>query len=149
MPEGQRPASPLQSLLHLLHRASQRADAVFARHVDDDLLTPRQFVVLQAVAESDGLSQTAIMAATGIDRSSMADLVRRLVSLGLLRRRRTRQDARQYAVRLTREGRQRLSLGLPAARATEDLVLTLLPPRRRDGFIKCLSLIAMAPDDAH
>ena len=39
-------------------------------------LTPRQFVILQAVAEADGLSQTGIMVATGIDRSSTADLVR-------------------------------------------------------------------------
>ena len=39
-------------------------------------LTPRQFIILQAVAEADGLSQTGIMAATGIDRSSTADLVR-------------------------------------------------------------------------
>ena len=31
--------------------------------------------ILQAVAEADGLSQTDIMAATGIDRSSTADLV--------------------------------------------------------------------------
>jgi hypothetical protein len=75
-------SSPLQSPLHLLHRASQRADSLFSGHAGNSL-TPRQFVVLQAVAEADGLSQTGIMAATGIDRSSTADLVRRLVSHGL------------------------------------------------------------------
>jgi DNA-binding MarR family transcriptional regulator len=147
MPEDQRPASPLQPLLHLLHRASQRADAVFAQQVGRHGLTPRQFVVLQAVAESDGLSQTAIMAVTGIDRSSTADLVRRLVSSGLLQRRRTRRDARQYAVRLTPEGRRRLSLAVPAARATGDFLLTSLPPTQRDVFVRCLTLIAVAPED--
>jgi hypothetical protein len=64
--------SPLQSVAHLLHRAGQRADSLFAGGVGD-ILTPRQFAVLQAVAEADGLSQTGIMAATGIDRSSTAD----------------------------------------------------------------------------
>src|SRR2546421_4133150 len=77
--------SPLRSVLHLLHRAGQRADSLFAGLVDN-ALTPRQFAVLQAVAEADGLSQTGIMAATGIDRSSTADLVRRLVSHGWLQR---------------------------------------------------------------
>src|SRR5262245_63343290 len=110
-------ASPLQSALHLLHRAGQRADGLFAGHVGNSL-TPRQFAVLQAVAEADGLSQTGIMAATGIDRSSTADLVRRLVSHGWLQRRRTKRDARAYAVRLTSDGHRAWSQAAPAACAT-------------------------------
>jgi DNA-binding MarR family transcriptional regulator len=66
------PAIPLLSPIHLLHRASQRADGLFARQVRPSDLTPRQFVVLQAVADKSGLSQTDIMAVTGIDRSSTA-----------------------------------------------------------------------------
>ena len=93
----------LFSPLHLLHRARQRTDSLFARNVGDTHLTLRQFAVLQAVSDGDGLSQTAIMAATGIDRSSTAELVRRLVSNGWLQRRRTRRDARLYAVRLTQK----------------------------------------------
>jgi len=54
---------------------------VFARHAGS-ALTPLQYIILQAVAGSDGLSQTDIMAATGIDRSSIADLVKRLVTHG-------------------------------------------------------------------
>ena len=64
-----RAATPSFVPLHLLHRASQRADGLFARHVRDTDLTPRQFAVLQAVAAKSGLSQTEIMAVTGIDRS--------------------------------------------------------------------------------
>ena len=76
-------SSSLQSVLHLLHRAGQRADGLFAGQVGN-VLTPRQFAILQAVAEANGLSQTDIMAATGIDRSSTAALVGRLVSRGWL-----------------------------------------------------------------
>jgi len=83
------------SPIHLLHRASQRADGLFASNVRDPNLTPRQFAILQAVADKSGLSQTDIMAATGIDRSSTAELVRRLVTNGCLQRRRTRRDARK------------------------------------------------------
>jgi DNA-binding MarR family transcriptional regulator len=134
-------SSPLQSALHLLHRAGQKADSLFAGHVDN-ALTPRQFAILQAVAEADGLSQTGIMAATGIDRSSTADLVGRLVSHGWLHRRRTKRDARLYAVRLTPEGRRVWSQAVPAARATELMLLSYLEPADRTAFLKALAVIA-------
>ena len=135
------PSSPLQSVVHLLHRAGQRADSLFADRVGD-IVTPRQFAVLQAVAEADGLSQTGIMAATGIDRSSIADLVRRLVSHGWLQRRRTKRDARLYAVRLTPEGRRIWSEAAPALRATEETLLSSLTSSERVAFIKVLAVIA-------
>ena len=78
----------LSSPLDLLHRASQVADKLFVSHVGAPGLTPRQFAVLKAVGDADGLSQTDIMMATGIDRSSTAELVGRLVTMGLLARRR-------------------------------------------------------------
>jgi DNA-binding MarR family transcriptional regulator len=137
-------ASPMLSLLHLLHRAGQRADAVFASHAGMEL-TPRQYIILQAVAEADGLSQTDIMAATGIDRSSIADLVKRLVAHGWLRRRRTKKDARAYAVRLTPEGRRVLALGVPAARATEEALLSALPKAQRPVFVNALASVAKSP----
>jgi len=131
------------SPLHLLHRAAQRADSLFACHVAPTHLTPRQFVVLQAVSQADGLNQTAIMSATGIDRSSTAELVRRLVSMGLLQRRRARRDARSYAVRLTREGRQALSSGERAACTTDNVLLSLVPSVQRAAFVEALEAIAM------
>lgn len=142
MPQGRRTASsPLHSILHLLDRASQRADGLFTRHVGTTL-TPRQFVILQAVAEADGLSQTGIMAATSIDRSSTADLVRRLVRQGWLKRRRTKRDARLYAVRLTPEGRRVLALAMPAAKLTQEALLSSISSAQRPDFLKALSVIA-------
>ena len=135
--------STLSAPLHLLHRAAQRADSLFARHVGDVDLTPRQFAVLEAVSQADGLNQSAIVAATGIDRSSTADLVRRMVSMGLLQRRRTKRDARSYAVRLTREGRKALSSGERAARATNDALLSLIPSVHRAVFVDALKTMAL------
>ena len=135
-------ATSLLSPLHLLHRASQRADGLFARHARDTDLTLRQFAVLQAVADKSGLSQTDIMAATGIDRSSTAELVRRLVTNGCLQRRRKRRDARLYAVRLTLLGRQMLAIGAPATKAAEDELLRPIPQKERAAFLELLMLIA-------
>ena len=142
MLKGRRKPSPLLSLLHLLHRAGQRADGLFAQHLGSDDLTPRQFMVLQAVDENEGLSQVDIMAATGIDRSSVTDLVRRLVKQGLLRRRRQKRDTRLYAVRLTPEGRKALTTGAPAAASAEaDLMEAVLPGQRQE-FLRILMTMA-------
>jgi DNA-binding MarR family transcriptional regulator len=130
------------SPLDLLHRASQRADNLFAQRVGNAQLTPRQFAVLKAVSAADGLSQTAIMAATGIDRSTTAELVRRLVNNGLLQRRRTRRDARLYAVRLTARGRQTFASGEPAARTADETLLSSLAPQQRSAFLEALALMA-------
>jgi hypothetical protein len=67
-----RTAKSLSSPLHLLHRASQRADGLFARSVRNSEITPRQFAILQAVADKSGLSQTDIMAATAIETVRVA-----------------------------------------------------------------------------
>jgi DNA-binding MarR family transcriptional regulator len=134
----------ISSPLHLLHRAGQRADYLFARQVGNYAFTPRQFAVLQAVADADGLSQTAIMTATGIDRSGTAELVRRLVAAGLLQRRRTKQDARVYAVRLTPQGKKMLSIGERAARAAGTQLLSAIPRRQRAAFVAALASIIAA-----
>ena len=97
------------SPIHLLHRAGQCAGDIFHAEMKDGDLTPRQLAVLLTVAHDEGLSQTGLVEYTGIDRSTLADIVRRLQTKGLLKRRRTKADARAYAVKLTDEGRRALA----------------------------------------
>lgn len=126
------------SAIHLLHRAGQCADELFAIQVGHSDLTPRQFVVMKAVASSDEPSQTTLVEKTGIDRSTLADIVRRLVTKGLLQRKRTRRDARMYAVRLTDKGLAALKAAEPAARTTDERLLAALPAAQRDAFLDAL-----------
>jgi DNA-binding MarR family transcriptional regulator len=132
------------SALHLLHRAGQCADELFAFSVGEVGLTPRQFAVMLAIQSSDEPSQTTLVERTGIDRSTMADIVRRLTSRGLVQRRRTRRDARRYAVRLTEKGESALRLAEPAARTTDERLLAALSPTQRDTFLRSLSRIVTA-----
>lgn len=138
----------MSSALHLLHRAGQCADEMFAVSVGDAGLTPRQFAVMSAIADSDEPSQTTLVERTGIDRSTMADIVRRLTARGLVQRRRTRRDARRYAVRLTDKGENALRLAEPAARNTDEKILAALAPTQRELFLKSLSRIVLAVDPA-
>lgn len=130
-----------RSTIHLLHRAAQCAGDMFHAEMKDGDLTPRQLAVLVTVAANEGLSQTGLVDRTGIDRSTVADLVRRMQRKGLLQRRRTREDARAYAVKLTDEGRRVLRTAEPLARRVDDRLLDALPAKRREQFIARLTTV--------
>ena len=129
------------SAIHMLHRASQAADELFANETSGADLTPRQFAVLAALEVLESASQTQIVDATGIDRSTLADIVKRLVKRGLLNRRRSRSDARAYVVRLTPEGRAALLAIKPLARRVEERLLQQVPDVRRDELLAALEAI--------
>lgn len=130
-----------QSAIHLLHRAGQCAGDLFSEEVVKGGLTPRQYAVLLAISQQEGLSQTDLVERTGIDRSTLADIVRRMLNKGLVRRRRTKQDARVYSVKLTEEGRAALHAARPAAEQAEERLLAALDPAKRDDFLDSLGRI--------
>jgi DNA-binding MarR family transcriptional regulator len=130
-----------RSPIHLLHRAGQGAEAIFETEIKDSDLTPRQLAVLITVAHNEGLNQTGLVDRTGIDRSTIADLVRRLQKKGLLQRRRTKEDARAYAVKLTDEGRRVLRTAEPLAKKVDERILDALPAKQRREFIERLTTI--------
>ena len=141
-----------RSPVHLLHRAGQCAGDVFQNEMSYDGITPRQFAVLHTVAHNEGLSQTNLVERTGIDRSTLADIIRRMLKKGLLQRRRTKEDARAYAVKLTEEGWRVLKAADPAARRVDDRILSVLTHAERDRFLEDLNKIektlgALAPEN--
>lgn len=133
------------SLLHLLHRASQMADDSFSSRIGTGELTARQFIVLTAVAAREGSSQTTIAEMTGIDRSTLADVIGRLQRRGFIARKRTRQDARAYAVRLTDAGQRLLATAHPIAAWVDGQLIGAIASQKRSEFVKHLRLIAEGP----
>ncbi len=129
------------SPIHLLHRAGQCAGEIFQAEIKEGDLTPRQLAVLMTVANNEGVSQTGLVDRTGIDRSTLADIVRRMQRKGLLQRRRTREDARAYAVRLTEEGKKVLKTAEPLAKRVDERILEALPPKQREQFVEELTAI--------
>jgi DNA-binding MarR family transcriptional regulator len=133
-----------RSPLHMLHRAGQCAGEVFHAELQEGELTPRQYAVLVTVAGNEGLSQTGLVERTGIDRSTLADIVRRMLKKGMLQRRRTKEDARAYAVKLTEEGRRVLRNADPLSKKVDERILEALPPKQREQFLEDLSVIVEA-----
>jgi DNA-binding MarR family transcriptional regulator len=133
-----------RSPIHLLHRAGQCASDIFQGEMGEGDLTPRQYAILVAVSQNEGVSQTQLVEKTGVDRSTLADVVRRMLKKGLLQRRRTKDDARAYAVKLTEEGWRVLKSADPHARRVDEKILAALPGQQRERFMQDLILIVEA-----
>jgi MarR family transcriptional regulator, temperature-dependent positive regulator of motility len=126
---------------HLLHRAQQISAEFLANAVRDAGLTQRQYVVLNALNEAKGLTQTALVDATGIDRSTLAELVARMEQRGLIARERSPHDARANLVTLSEGGLAALETCRERARAADDAVLSAFPKAKRQVFIDMLKLL--------
>lgn len=127
---------------HLLRRAQQYADDLYKSSVGAGGPTPRQFAVLHTVSQDEGLSQTDLVRRTGIDRSTLADMIARLTKKGLLARQRTKTDARANAVKLTAAGKKVLTSATSKVIAAETKALAMLPKTKQSGFIQALTAYA-------
>lgn len=115
----------LASSLHNVGLSNKRATALFAAEYHG--LTLPQLAVLEAISMGGPPSQTDLVDRTGIDRSTLADIVRRLRDVGMLKRQRTEKDRRAYAVTLTDAGSRALRDGRRAASKVETLLLREWP----------------------
>jgi DNA-binding MarR family transcriptional regulator len=136
-----------RSPYHLLKRAAQYAADIYMEEVGRSGLTQRQFTVLYAVEQNDGISQTRLVKLTGIDRSTLADLVARLMAQGYLQRRRTRDDGRTNTVRITAAGRKALKLAQPGADEVDKAILAVVPSSCRRQFVESLVILASKLDE--
>jgi DNA-binding MarR family transcriptional regulator len=135
-----------QAPSHLIKRCQQYFGDLFALEAGARELTPQQFTVLAALEHNEGVSQTALVEMTGIDRSTLAEMARRMVEKGLLSRERTEQDQRANAVAISAGGRKALRSARLAAERAERALLEALPASERPKFVKSLAQIAAAAD---
>ena len=135
-----------RSTSHLLHRAQQLASDRFSFLVGDEGVTLRQFAVLAAIQERPGLSQTDLVRATGIDRSTLADMVTRMEKRGFVVRTASPSDGRAHAVDLAALGEHTLAQATKHARAADAAILDALPKNKRRAFQSTLALLAELAD---
>jgi DNA-binding MarR family transcriptional regulator len=135
-----------RSFSHLLKRAVQYSVHCYMEDVGKSGLTHRQFTVLSAVDAHDGKSQTELVRLTGIDRSTLADLVARLLAQGYVQRRRTKEDARTNAIRLTPAGKKLLKSAQSGAEDVDKKLLSKFVSADRKTVLDCLAELAIEMD---
>lgn len=131
---------------HLLHRAEQLAADRFAQLVAGEI-TLRQFAVLSAIAQRPGLRQSELVRDTGIDRSTLAEMLTRMQKRGWISRATHALDQRAQAVRLTDPGADILRAVTKHARAADAAILDSLPRTKKRLFLAVLTKLATVADE--
>lgn len=134
---------------HLLHRAQQFAAERFSQdYTGPDALTLRQYAVLRALSTAAGQTQTDLVKATGVDRSTLAEMIKRLEAKRLVARERAEDDARANAVSITATGKSLLAGVTSRVSKADSAILAVVPKAQQKAFIATLQKIAEAADEA-
>src|ERR1700749_3210239 len=126
------------SLGFLLQRAHQRLRDGVVRALEGSGLNPGQLAILGAAFTTPGVSQRELVAATGVEKSSMVIFLDRLEGDGWGIGRPHPATARPHAVGLTAEGAQRLAALAPRLAAAEAEALAGLGPDDKQRLIALL-----------
>lgn len=88
---------------HLARRLQQAHTLLWTTLVSEDVTSP-QFAVLNTLVAEGGLDQRTVGERVGLDRSTIAEVVRRLADRDLVHKVRAPQDARRSVLHATAEG---------------------------------------------
>ena len=111
----------------LVRRAQQRHAAVWLSEVSAEI-TSVQYAALEALQETPGVSQRQLGDQLDVDRSTIADLVARMVRNGLVERADDPVDKRSYVLFLTTAGKKQLATLRPRVEQVERILTARLTP---------------------
>lgn len=125
---------------HLLRRNHQRSLDLFTKHVGTEL-TRQQFALMLALGQRPGASQRDIVDATGIDKSTIKEMLGRMVARGWIKRARDTSDARAWTLELTPKGLELVLDLLPKVERAQRDILAPLSATDRETLLRCLRLL--------
>lgn len=135
------PTALLEAPGYLARRLYQAYVAIWVRQVDP-VLTGPQFAVLVAVDAAPGSDQGSLAAAVALDRSTMADIARRMEEKGLINRVPDESDGRRRLLTLTALGERTLASANTSARALDAQLLAGLDDRERRQVLEVLTTLS-------
>jgi DNA-binding MarR family transcriptional regulator len=92
-----------------LYATSMAINRTYKPMLDEMGITYPQYLVLNALAETDGMSVGAVAHRLALESSTITPLVKRMEQAGLVTRQRSQTDERQVQVDLTPAGRALLT----------------------------------------
>lgn len=135
------PSALSERTAYLLGRAAARAQALGKRDLEPLGISPREYSVLEVLAERSPLSQTRIGAILGLDRTTTLKLGAALERKGLVVRERDAHDRRAYAIGLTAAGERVRERSFTLLLDCEQRLLTPLAGVQRNELTDLLSRI--------
>jgi DNA-binding MarR family transcriptional regulator len=125
--------------LRLAQTASFQAFVDEAREID---VSPGRFATLLLIGRNPGISQTALAAANGRDKSTLTPILEDLERRGFIVREKLKSDRRSYQLTLTESGKKMLEQLMACAKRHDDNLDRIIGPKDRAKFLKTLQKIA-------
>jgi DNA-binding MarR family transcriptional regulator len=123
---------------YLIRRLHQIHYALFFEECASFGITPVQYGLLTILSTNPGADQVTLANALGIDRTNVADVLRRLELAGLIERRRNAEDRRMVLARLTPEGEDLVERMHPSMARAQERLLSVLNEEEREAFLATL-----------
>ena len=128
---------------YLVRRLYQTYTALWGSVVDSTLTGP-QFAVMRAIQRTPGGDQGSLAAMAALDRSTMADVARRLDRRRLIERRTCTSDTRRKLLYLTAEGEKILAETAAHAAHLDELLLAEFSSDERARMVNDLLSLSEA-----
>lgn len=130
---------------HMIRRAGQLHD----RYFDEEFggaVTARQYALMLALGREGVSDQVTLSQMIAVDRSTVGDIVARLVRNGLITRERDKEDGRRSVLRLSPEGERVIRDLSPQIDAVNRRLFEPLTSKERDTLVQLLTKIATVDD---
>jgi DNA-binding MarR family transcriptional regulator len=131
---------------YLIRRLDSRAASLYETYTGQSDLTPRQFGVLLTLFQAGPLPQTELGNRLHLDRSTLGEMLQRMVERKLVERRAHERDRRAVEITLTHSGKSALLAAVQQALEAQEALLSPLPDYLRPVFLKCLQILADTED---
>ena len=143
LPDTHPPDDLMQHPGHLLRRAVQVMNQLWNEEVSQKITSP-QFATLNALYAESNLDQRTLGQRVSLDRSTMAEVVSRLSTRGLIRTERDTRDGRRKTIRLTPKGLHAVQQLIPRTHAMTSRLVGPLDQKQRDELLCLLTKVVGA-----
>lgn len=140
-------AEPQRHVGYLIRRAQQRHVAAWTRIASTEISSV-QYTILVVLDRLGEASQRELCDEVDLDRSTIADLVKRMERRGLIVRSRDPEDARRNTVTLTDAGRSERERLRPLVDQVQEALVASMSPKERRALRAGLHALLQQDDSA-
>lgn len=131
----------------LVRRLHQIGDALFFAECQTKNITPVQYGVLTALSMNPWLDQKAVGRELALDRTTTAEVLKRLEEKGLIERRVNPDDRRSRLSVITKQGLKVMRSLQESMQRSQDRLIEPLSPEDRASFMKLVTQVVEAHEN--
>ncbi len=117
---------------HLLRQLFQQHTSQWQQALPE--LTKPQYAVMRSIAENPGIEQVALTEVAVSTKATLAEMLSRMESRGLVRRENDPADKRRRFIYLTQEGERLLASSIPVGNGVDQAFLGRLSAEEQTAF---------------